>query len=233
MISSIALDINALELGVKAIESTRPKIKDLIAKQVKRITKRPRKKMSLELEERFAAEALPHLQAVYGFALSLCRNKNTAEELAQECFLRAYRGFHSYQEGTNCKAWLFRICKNVFIDTRRRKQRASENSVEDIEVPSYDPSWQHRSLQNSQMGFDTAMEDLFGDEIIGSLEDLPENFREALLLCDVDGLSYQEISKHLDIPIGTVRSRISRGRGILRDSLSDYASKQGYGEKAS
>ncbi len=172
----------------------------------------------------FEKEALPYLDAVYNFAFSLTRDCVLAEDLAQETFLHAFRGFRNYKIGTRCKAWLFKICKNLFIDQFRRRVRVPEQVlVETLEAASLDLPHDTRTLEIHGIVNEGVYADLFGDEIQRHLAELPTSFREALLLCDLEGLSYQEIAKVINKPIGTVRSRISRARSFLRERLGKYA----------
>ena len=172
----------------------------------------------------FEEEALPYLDAVYNFAFGLTRDRVVAEDLVQETFLRAFRGFRNYKIGTRCKAWLFKICKNLFIDQFRSRARSPlQAQAETLELASVDPPLDTRILEEGGIGNEQVYADLFGDEIYRHLAELPDEFREALLLCDLEELSYEEISKVMDTPIGTVRSRISRARSFLRERLERYA----------
>ncbi len=165
----------------------------------------------------FEKEALPYLDAVYNFAISLTRNRVVAEDLTQDTFLHAVRGFRKFQIGSNCKAWLFKICKNRFIDQLRRRARVPQQvQIETLEAASLDPPVDTSSLEEHGMRNEEIYTDLFGDEIHRNLAELPERSREALLLCDLEGLSYLEIADVMNTPVGTVRSRISRARSFLR-----------------
>ena len=178
---------------------------------------------------RFEEETLPYLAAVYNFAFSLTGAAFAAEDLAQETFLNAFRGFRKFEIGTNCKAWLFKICKNLFIDQfRRRVRRREQAPVETLEAASLDPPHDTRTLEIHGIVNEEVYADLFGDEIHRHLAELPTDFREALLLCDLEALSYQEIAKVINKPIGTVRSRISRARSFLRERLGQYAQDLGF-----
>jgi len=176
--------------------------------------------------EVFEREALPHLDSLYNFALYLTRNPSDSEDLVQEAVLRAYRFFDRYEPGTNCKAWLFRILRNTFINEYRRKTSRPQ------EVP-----WQGDELLPEDVepigGRITdpeteLLQDLYDDEVTHALELLSDEFREVVLMRDVEGLSYQEIAEVIDRPVGTVRSRIARGREILRRRLMAYAREHGY-----
>jgi len=180
----------------------------------------------------FEEVALPYLEDVHRFALSLSRNHAQAEDLTQETFLQAFRAFDSFQPGSNCKAWLFRICKNLFIDRLREVKRRPRHQTVVGEIPSTDPERTVKAFEEHGIENEEIFLDLFGDEVNTHLADLQEDFRRAVLLADVEGLRYDEIAEILDVPIGTVRSRISRGRSYLRDRLSDYARDLGYGRVA-
>lgn len=185
--------------------------------------------MSVQARDRFEQLVLPHAEALYRFAFSLTKNSAAAEDLVQDTFVSAYRSFKSFRVGTNCKAWLFKICKNLFIDGyRARRRRPIHQEVGTTEVASTDTPHDVTTFLKREIDDEVLFLDLFGDEINRYLEELPEEFRRALLLCDLDGLSYEEISDIMDTPLGTVRSRISRGRMMLREKLEDYARELGY-----
>jgi RNA polymerase sigma-70 factor (ECF subfamily) len=177
----------------------------------------------------FEEVALPYLEDVHRFALSLARNEAQAEDLVQETFLSAYRAFDRFRPGSNCKAWLFRICKNQFIDRVREVKRRPRHQTVVAELPSEDKSRSIQAFEERGIDNEEIFLDLFGDEVNEHLQELPEEFRRAVMLCDVEGLRYDEIAEILEVPIGTVRSRISRGRAFLRDRLSEYARDLGYG----
>ncbi len=175
----------------------------------------------------FEKEALPYLDAVYNFAFSLTGAAVAAEDLAQETFLNALRGFRKFQIGTNCKAWLFKVCKNVFIDRlRRRHRRPLQVPLENLEPVSLDPSFDKRIFEERGLENEDVHAVLFGDEINRYLAELPGEFRQALLLCDVEGLSYQEIAEAMGTPVGTVRSRIFRARNFLKERLETGSRKE-------
>ena len=177
----------------------------------------------------FADQAMAFAPQLYAAALRMTRNQADAEDLVQDAYLRAYRGFESFQEGTNLRAWLFRILTNVYINTYRAKQRRPQESdladVEDLylyrRLGSLDAAMASRSAE------DTLMEMLTDDEVKHALEELPENFRLPVLLADVDGFAYKEIAEMLDIPIGTVMSRLHRGRKAMQKSLYEFANARG------
>jgi len=175
----------------------------------------------------FAEEAMQHAPQLYSAALRMTRNSSDAEDLVQETFLKAYRSFASFQDGTNLRAWLFRILTNTFINTYRAKQRRpQETDLADVE----DLYMYKRigALQTAARSAEDQMLDLFtDDEVKASLEELPEAFRLPVLLADVEGFAYKEIAEMLDIPIGTVMSRLHRGRKAMRKRLFDYAQARG------
>jgi RNA polymerase sigma-70 factor, ECF subfamily len=180
-----------------------------------------------KLRERFERDVLPMLPSLYGAAMRLTRNPSDAEDLLQETYLRAYRGFAGFQEGTNLKAWLYRILTNSFINTYRKKQR--EPQV--VEGPDDLDEWYlydrlgGRSVEESA---ETAVLDQIPDQgVKDALESLPERFRLPVLLADVEGFSYKEIAEIMDTPIGTVMSRLHRGRKALQKALWETAKERG------
>jgi len=176
----------------------------------------------------FEEEFLPHIDSLYNFAYHLTYDEDDSNDLVQETFLKAYRFIGSYVEGTNAKAWLFKILKNAFINEYRKKsKRPAKVDFEDI--VSY-----HDSENTSYVGSLDLREEIFqgmlGDEVTKSLNALPVDFKTVVLLCDVEGFTYEEIAKIIDIPIGTVRSRLHRARNMLKEKLKDYATNLGYKE---
>ena len=177
----------------------------------------------------FESMAMPFMDQLYSHALRLTKNSSDAEDLVQETYLKGYRAFSSFKEGTNLRAWLFRILTNSFINNYRKKQRGFEE--EDFD--EIDDMYLHRrlgSIQNNTLGMsaeDMLFERLTEDEIKDAVENLPTQYREVVLLADVQGFSYKEIAEILEIPNGTVMSRLHRGRAKLQKVLLDFASKRG------
>ncbi|MDA2987695.1 MAG: sigma-70 family RNA polymerase sigma factor [Actinomycetota bacterium] len=180
-----------------------------------------------ELSAIFEADALPYLDQLYGTALRMTRNSTDAEDLVQETYAKAFAAFGSYEQGTNLRAWLFRILRNTFINSYRKAQRTpfsdsaeelTDGQLLDIET---------RGAGGVRSAESEALERLGDDDINQALASLPEDFRTAVYLADVEGFSYKEIAEIMDTPVGTVMSRVHRGRKSLRNLLTEYAQERG------
>ncbi len=174
----------------------------------------------------FDHEFLPHIDSMYNFAYRLTFDEDDAKDLVQDTYLKAFRFIHSFEQGTNAKAWLFRILKNSFINDFRKKSKEPAK-VDYQEVETYYNSDDVDRAITTDLRVDT-VQDMLGDEISNALNALDVDFRTVIILCDLEGFKYDEMAKILDIPIGTVRSRLHRARNLLKDKLSDYAKKMGY-----
>ncbi|MEX1010972.1 MAG: sigma-70 family RNA polymerase sigma factor [Balneolaceae bacterium] len=179
-------------------------------------------------QQDFHEEILPHLDALYNFALRLTTEPNDAEDLVQDSIVKAYRFFSSYEKGTNAKAWLFRILKNSYINNYRRKSKKPQE-VDYDEVATFYETIRAERTESSDLE-DKMFSQLIDDDLTNALEDLPEDFRTVVLLCDVEEFTYEEIANMLDVPIGTIRSRLHRGRNLLKVQLEEYARKRGFVE---
>ncbi len=179
-----------------------------------------------ELEERFERDALPMMPELYAAAVRLTRNPADAEDLLQETYLRAYRAFSSFEEGTNLRAWLYRIMTNAYINVYRKRQREPQTiSADDVdEWYLYDQLADSGREPSAEA---EVLESLPDEEVQEALAALPEQFRLAVLLGDVEGFSYKEIAEILDVPIGTVMSRLHRGRRALQKRLYEFGRQRG------
>src|ERR1044071_7852166 len=174
----------------------------------------------------FHDEFMPHINSMYNFAYRLTMDSDDAKDLLQDTYLKAYRFIDSFQKGTNAKAWLFRILKNSFINDYRKKSK-EPSKVDYQEVESFYNSEDVDRQITPDLRVE-ALQDMIGDEISVALNSLDVDFRTVIILCDLEGFKYEEMAKILDIPIGTVRSRLHRARNLLKEKLSEYARQMGY-----
>ena len=180
----------------------------------------------LEKGKIFDKEFLPHIDSMYNFAYRLTFDEDDAKDLVQETYLKAFRFINSFEQGTNAKAWLFRILKNSFInDFRKRSKEPSKVDYQEVET-FYNSEDTDVSV-TTDLRVET-VQDMIGDEVSNALNALAVDFRTVIILCDLEGFTYEEMAKILDIPIGTVRSRLHRARNLLKEKLQSYAESMGY-----
>ena len=177
----------------------------------------------------FEQDALQYSRQLYSAAMRMARNPADAEDLVQETYLKAYRAYHTFQEGTNLKAWLYRILTNTYINKyRKESRRPSEVDLGDVEdLYLYRRIGSEESAEASRTTEERVLDGLVESDIKTAVEELPENFRMPVLLADLEGFSYKEIAEILDIPIGTVMSRLHRGRKAMQKRLWEFASERG------
>jgi RNA polymerase sigma-70 factor (ECF subfamily) len=174
----------------------------------------------------FNQEFMPHINSMYNFAYRLTLDSDDAKDLLQDTYLKAFRFIDSFQQGTNAKAWLFRILKNSFInDYRKKSKEPSKVDYQEVETFYNSEDVDRQITPDLRV---EALQDMIGDEISIALNSLDVDFRTVIILCDLEGFKYEEMAKILDIPIGTVRSRLHRARNLLKEKLSEYAKKMGY-----
>jgi RNA polymerase sigma-70 factor (ECF subfamily) len=174
----------------------------------------------------FDKEFLPHIDSMYNFAYRITFDEDDAKDLVQETYLKAFRFINSFQEGTNAKAWLFRILKNSFInDFRKRSKEPAKVDYQDVETFYNSDDVDQPMTSDLRV---EAVQEMIGDEVSNALNSLAVDFRTVIILCDLEGFTYEEMAKILDIPIGTVRSRLHRARNLLKDKLNTYARSMGY-----
>ncbi|HSL88341.1 MAG TPA: sigma-70 family RNA polymerase sigma factor [Ignavibacteriaceae bacterium] len=174
----------------------------------------------------FEREAVPHMDALYNYALKMIGDSDDASDLIQETYLKAFRFFDKFEKGTNCKAWLFRIMKNTYINTYRKSTKEPdkvdyddvENFYENIKASNTDSAHLEKDIYDN----------LLDDELSGAITSLPEDFRTVVILADIEGFTYEEIADFIDVPVGTVRSRLHRARKMLFTKLYEYAGDKGY-----
>lgn len=182
-----------------------------------------------EKRSEFERQALVHADSLYGAAYRLTRNPRDAEDLVQDSLLRAYRFWDSFEQDSNCKAWLLRIVTNTFINEYQRKKRSREVlDAATAEQDATDGVLVHAEARDKQSPDKALLERSVSDDVQRALDALPDDFRTAVVLCDVNGLSYKEIAEIMDCPVGTVMSRLFRGRKLLAASLRGFAQSEGY-----
>jgi len=186
-----------------------------------------RKKYSdQEKNEIFDQEFMPHIDSMYNFGYRLTFDEDDAKDLVQDTYLKAFRFINSFEQGTNAKAWLFRILKNSFINDYRKKSK-QPTKIDYQEVETYYNSDDVDYGMTTDLRVES-VKDMLGDEISNALNSLAVDFRTVIILCDLEGFTYEEMAKILDIPIGTVRSRLHRARNLLKEKLRSYAQNMGY-----
>jgi RNA polymerase sigma-70 factor (ECF subfamily) len=182
-------------------------------------------KALLKRQKEFETEAFPHKDILFNFALRTTGDKDDAHDLLQETFMKAFRFWDKYEKGTNIRAWLFRIMKNSYIN-RYRKETREPGMVDYDDVENFYDSIRDDSTDSNDLQ-KRMYSNMLSDEVTDALQSLPEDFRTVVILCDIEGLMYDEISEFLNCPIGTVRSRLHRGRKMLEEKLYDYAKERG------
>jgi len=190
----------------------------------------PDEETAEERAQRFERDALGYLDQIYGAALRMTRNPADAEDVVQDTYAKAFAAFHQFKPGTNLRAWLYRIMTNTFINNYRKSQRRPTTSGDDIE------DWQlYRAAEHESTGLMSAemkaLDSIPDSTVTEALESLSPEFREVVLLADVEGFSYKEIAEIMGTPIGTVMSRLNRARAALRTKLADYAASLGIGQE--
>jgi RNA polymerase sigma-70 factor (ECF subfamily) len=179
-----------------------------------------------QLYKEFEREALPHMDALFNFALRMTGDSDDANDLVQDTFLKAFRFFDKFEKGTNCKAWLFRILKNTFINTYRKKTKEPDK-VDYEDVENFYESVKPSSTDSAHLEKEI-YDNLLDDEISSAIASLPDDFKTVIILSDIEGFTYDEIADFVDVPVGTVRSRLHRARKMLFAKLYKYADEKGY-----
>jgi len=179
-----------------------------------------------ELYAEFEKEALPHMDSLYNYALRITGDEDDADDLVQETYLKAFRFFDKFEKGTNCKAWLFRILKNTFINDYRKNIKEPDK-VDYDDVQNFYETIKSTDVKTQHVESD-AFSNLLDDDISKAIAQLPEDFRTVIILSDIEGFNYEEIADFVDCPVGTVRSRLHRARKMLYAKLYDYAKENGF-----
>lgn len=180
----------------------------------------------VEKQNNFNSETIHHQDALYNYALKISRNYDDALDLVQDTYYKAYKNFHQFQNGTNSKAWMFMILKNTFINSYRKNKKEPVKIDYDT-IEDYYETIKSDHTNDNNLDLDI-YKNLLDDELSTALDKLPSKMREVFLLCDLEGYSYEEISEIVNIPVGTVRSRLHRARKMLQDELAGYARLNGY-----
>ena len=176
--------------------------------------------------EIFELEFLPNIHSIYNFAYRITFDEDDAKDLVQETYLKSFRFIDSFEKGTNAKAWLFRILKNSFINEFRKKNKEPVKiDYQEVEAFYNSDEVNHMITSNLQV---EAIKEMIGDEVSIALNSLEVDFRTVIILCDIEGFSYEEMALILDVPIGTIRSRLHRARNLLKEKLKKYAGSMGY-----
>lgn len=174
----------------------------------------------------FEKEAMPHMKLLLNYAYKMTFNQLDADDLVQETYLRAFRFFHKFEKGTNCKAWLFRIMKNLYINKYRKAQK-EPGKVDYEEIENFFDNIRSEKIDSTDLQ-QKVFSNLLDDDVTKALNSLQDDFKTVIILCDLEGLSYEEIADFVQCPIGTIRSRLHRGRKLLQEKLYEYAKKRGY-----
>lgn len=182
-----------------------------------------------KLNEEFEREAVPHMDSLFNFALKMTGDSDDASDLLQETYLKAFRFWDKFEKGTNCKAWLFRIMKNTYINTYRKNTKEPDK-VDYEEIENFYENIKPSSTDSAHLEKDI-YDNLLDDELSEAISSLPEDFRTVVILCDIEGYTYDEIADFVDVPVGTVRSRLHRARKMLFTKLHKYAGDKGYVSK--
>ena len=185
------------------------------------------KESATERTKRFERDALQYMNQLYAAAMRYTKNPEDAQDLVQDTYIKAYNSFHQFEPGTNLKAWLYRVLTTTFINTYRKDQRRPQTSDSELEDWQIAEASSHTSDQGKSTE-DVVLENLPDSDIKNALAEIPEEFRMAVYLADVEGFSYKEIAEIVGVPAGTVMSRLHRGRKQLREKLTDYARERGY-----
>jgi RNA polymerase sigma-70 factor, ECF subfamily len=176
----------------------------------------------------FETAAMPYVDALYNTAYRMSRNAQDAEDLVQETYLKAYKYFDKFEQGTNLKAWLFKILKNTFINTYRKRQlQPPQSDFADIEE-SFESQVSEEASRQIRSPEEELLENVLDEDVQAAVDRLPPDFKMVVILADLEGFSYKEISEILEVPVGTVMSRLYRGRKLMEESMLEYARDHGY-----